>query len=137
MAIYVYEDATGVLVSYCPDDADPVASAADLQAKGLVAVSGLPALDQTHAWDAATRSVIVVEAPRLPRYLSTGLYILRFTTEEFVAITTNQDPDVMRMMYALGHTTQVDLNDHVVIDGANMLVAKGLLAADRVAVVLA
>ena len=67
MAIYVYNTATGVLVSYCPNDTDPVAPAATLAANGLTAVSGLPALSPTTQWSATSKTVVTVTAPVAPK----------------------------------------------------------------------
>ena len=73
MAIYVYTTATGALYSWAPNDTDPVADAQTLAANGLTAVSGLPALDPSHAWDPATKTVISVTPPPAPKPIDTGV----------------------------------------------------------------
>lgn len=137
MAIYVYDSTSGALRSYCPADSDPVADAATLAAKGLAVAKGLPALDATHAWDATTRAVVVVAATPTPAPIATGKWILRFTALEFQAINASPDAQVQQFMYALNHTTQIDLADPVVVNGVKYLVSLNLLASARVAVVMA
>ena len=68
MAIYVYVTNTGALYSYCPNDTDPVAPLATLQKNGLTAVSGLPQLSPTVAWNPASKTTqavvpVAVSAP--------------------------------------------------------------------------
>jgi hypothetical protein len=137
MATYVYVTATGALYSYNPDDASPVADAATLAKNGLTAVSGLAALDATHEWDAASKSVVVVAEPVPPQPIPTGTWILRFTPAEFQAIAASTDATVQQFMYALNHTTQIDLTDQSIVNGVSYLVSKGLLTQTRVAAVMA
>lgn len=137
MAVYVYNVATGALVSWCPGDTDPVASADVLTANGLASVSGLAALDVTHAWDAATRSVVVVTAPVPPQLIQTGVWILRFTPTEFKAIMASTDPVVQQFLYALNHTTQIDLTLSQITNGVAYLITAGLLQSSRQAAILA
>lgn len=137
MAIYVYDKATGALVSYCPEDTDPVADAATLAAQNLVAVRGLPPLDDTHAWDAATRSVVIVKAPPVPRLIGTGRWVLRFTPDEFDAISTSTDKVVKHFMYALNRTVEIDLNDPSIMQGVGYLASIGLIQPARVAEIMA
>lgn len=66
MAIYVYKTADGSLVSYCPNDADPVADAATLAKNGLTVVKGQPALGPTMAWDEKQLAAVAVAAPVIP-----------------------------------------------------------------------
>jgi hypothetical protein len=63
MAIYIFQNATGVLVSWCPGDADPVAPQSELEERGVTAVKGLPALDETHIWSQGQRTVISIPRP--------------------------------------------------------------------------
>jgi hypothetical protein len=137
MAIYVYNTADGTLASYCPNDTDPVADSATLKANGLAAISGLAPLDPTHAWNPATRTVVTVSAPVLPRPFGTGLWILRFTPAEFQAINASTDAQVEQWLYALNHTTQIDLNDPVIAQGVAYLVSINLLQSARTAAILA
>src|SRR5215472_10055672 len=71
MAIYVYQTSTGALVSQIPDNITVaqaqsqglLASNAALAAQGYAAVDGLPPLDSSHRWDAATHTVVSVYPP--------------------------------------------------------------------------
>lgn len=63
MAVYIYKTASGDLMSWCPKDTDPVADDATLTKGGPTKVSGLPALDDAHAWDAAQKTVVSKDAP--------------------------------------------------------------------------
>ncbi len=63
MAIYVYNLSDGSLFSYCPNDTDPVASPERLALNGLAAVSGLPQLSPTVAWNPATHTTRTVTPP--------------------------------------------------------------------------
>ncbi len=63
MAIYVYSLSDGSLVSYSPNDTDPVASPARLAANGLAFVSGLPQLSPTVAWNPATHTTRTITPP--------------------------------------------------------------------------
>src|SRR6266566_3753775 len=115
MAVYIYNSTTGALVSWCPSDSYQVASASVLSSNGLTSVSGLPPLDATHFWDSGTKTVVAVSAPVQAKPLSTGRYILRYTAQEFAAITASTDLDVMQIMFALNHTTALDLSDPIEI----------------------
>lgn len=137
MAIYVYDSTSGALVSYCPGDKDPVADAATLAAKGLAVATGLAPLDATHAWDAASRAVAVVAAQPVPQPIGTGKWILRFTPQEFQAINASPDAQAQQFLFALNHTTQIDLADPVIVQCVNYLVSLNLLQAARVAAILA
>ncbi len=137
MALYVYNKASGALYSSAPTDDSPVASAEDLAANGLAVVTKLAALDDTHAWDPATRSVIAVAAPTKPKPITTGKWIMRFTPLEFQAIKASADADVQLFMFALDHTVELDLSEPLMIGGVSRLVALNLLTASRAALVLA
>ena len=131
MATYVYFSATGELYSWNPNDSDPVAPADVLEANGLEVVSGLPPLDATHAWDAASATVVTVEAPVAPQPILTSIWILRFTPVEFQGIMASTDATVQQFMYSINHTTQIDLTTQQIIDGVTYLVTVGLLISER------
>lgn len=137
MAIYVYNIATGALYSYSPNDTDPVAPAATLAAAGLAVVSGLPALGPTVAWDEVNKTTKTVVPPTPPQPLLTGIWILRFTPQEFQAIAASTDPAVQQFMYALNHTIQIDLTTANVINGVNYLVSVNLLTSARLSAIMA
>jgi hypothetical protein len=137
MAIYVYRTSDGSLYSWAPNDTDPVADAATLAASGLAVVSGLPVLDSSHAWDAVTKTVVSVTPPPVPKPITTGKWIMRFTPQEFQAINTSADPQVQQLMYALNHTTDIDLSDPLITNGTAYLVAINLLQSSRVAAIMA
>ena len=137
MAIYVYVTATGELHSYAPDDATPVASAETLLSTGLSVLTGQPPLDSTHAWQPSPPAVIVVAAPPTQAMILTSIWILRFTPAEFGAIMASTDPQVQQWLYALNHTTQVDLSTSAFTEGIPYLATRGLLATARVAAILA
>jgi hypothetical protein len=137
MAIYVYTAATGVLYSYCPNDSDPVADPATLKAKGLTATNGLPPLDETHQWDAATKTVGAVAAGTLPRFIQAYEFVNCFTGAETVSIQNSTDPLVKRFLLMLSVTQQVNLNDPTVQNGVGYLGSIGLIAKDRVPQILA
>jgi len=140
MALYVYETATGTLYSWSPNDTDPVASPSVLSANGLTAVTGLPPLDSTHVWQASPPTVITVTAPVPEQNIATGTWILRFTPQEFQAIMASTDPIVQQFIYALNHTTTIDLASSVMIQGVGYLSTNPsgspLLAPSRVATIL-
>ncbi|MEN6535639.1 MAG: hypothetical protein ABFD89_18390 [Bryobacteraceae bacterium] len=137
MALYVYRVADGSLFSWAPTDDSPVASAEELAAAGLALASGMPALDASHAWDAATKTVVETTPAPIPKPIGTSRWILRFTPQEFQAITASTDAKVEQFMFALEHTMQLDLSDPVIVDGIAYLVSINLLVADRVAAILA
>jgi len=141
MSLYVYNTTTGALVSWCPNDTDPVADAETLAANGLTAVTGLPALDSTHVWQVSPPTVITVAAPTLPINIATGTWLLRFTPQEFVGIMASTDPIVQQFIYALNHTTSIDLTDSTVVNAVGYLSTNPsptpLLAPARVATILA
>jgi len=137
MAIYVYVTATGQLYSYSPNDTDPVSSQSVLTANGLTAVSGLPQLGSTVAWDAVNKTTTTVAAPIVPQPILTGIWILRFTPQEFQAIAASTDATVQQFMYALNHTTQIDLSTPQMINGAAYLVSLNLLTSARAQAIMA
>lgn len=137
MAIYVYNTSTGALASYCPNDTDPVAPAATLAANSLAALTGQSALDSTHQWDAASKSVVTVAAPVVPNWIPSHSFVMCFTGAETVAIKASTDAQVQRFMLMLQVAPQVDLNSSVVINGVNYLASINLIASARVAQILA
>jgi hypothetical protein len=136
MATYVHRTSDGSLFSYNPSDSDPVADSVTLAANGLAKLTGLAPLDSTHAWDAATRSVIVVAAPVMSNTMTTGNWMTRFTAAERAAIRNSTDPIVVDLLWLLGHQYQIDLTYPNIINGVSYLVAIGLLDQTRVATIL-
>lgn len=139
MAIYVYDIATGTLVSYCPGDNDPVADTATLAAQNMGVAKGLPPLasDRSNLWDAATKTVISVTPPPTPKPIKTADWLLRFTPDEVQGILQSNDKVVKHFVFALGHSTDIDLSHASMINGGNYLVSIGLLTAARAAIIMA
>jgi hypothetical protein len=136
MAIYVYNTTTGALVSYCPNDTDPVAPAATLAANGLTAVSGLPALSPTTQWSASSKTVVTVTAPVNPNWIPTYQFILLFTPAEHAAIQASTDQRVTQFLMAITTAQQINLNDPVVQNGINYLVSISLLTQANATLIL-
>jgi hypothetical protein len=133
MAVYVYNTASGELYSWSPGDDDPMAPEEDLTAAGLTAVIGLPAIDDTQAWDAVSKAVIAITPPPKPAPLLTAVWILRFTPAEFQAINNSTDAVVQPFMYALNHTTEVDLSTDTIVNGITIW-SRSKCCSPRVAV---
>jgi hypothetical protein len=131
MAIYVYNIATGALVSYCPSDTDPVAAAATLAANGLAAVSGLPQLGPTVAWNAATHTTQTVAAPAVVNVVNTFDFIMAFTAVELAAIRASADPNIQQFLFALQVTQGINLNATTITNALTYLVANNLLTGQR------
>ena len=131
MALYVYNTLTGALVSWCPGDNDPVADDALLAANDLAVVRGLPALDETHAWNVSTKTVIVVAAPVRPNIVTTADWVMQFTPAEFAGIRASSDPAVQHFLFALTIAPTINLNSKMVVDGLGYLVLIGLLTSER------
>lgn len=128
MAIYVYNATTGALVSWCPNDTDPVASADVLAANGLASVSGLPALGPTVVWNASTKTTDTVAAPIAPNNIPTYQFVMLFTPAEHAAIVASTDQKVQQFLMALSFAQTVNLNDATFIQPAiAYLVSLGLL----------
>src|SRR5882672_4974493 len=127
MALYVYKIADGSLMSWSPNDSDPVASDTVLTAKGFAKTTGLP-LDDTHAWDAPTHSVIVVTAPTPIRFLSVFDFANRFTPAELAAIRASANAGVQKFVFMLplALNLTIDLNSPVITQVMTLLVAQGL-----------
>lgn len=137
MAIYVYNTTTGALVSWCPNDTDPVASNAVLTAAGLTAVSGLAPLDSTHAWNTSTKTVQVVAAPTPVNLVGTFDFIMAFTPAELAAIRASSNTSIQQFLYALQVTQGLNLNATSISTALNFLVAQSLLTAPRATAILA
>lgn len=138
MAAYIYNTATGTLVSWVPNDTDPVAPAGVLASNGLTAITGLPALDSTHAWDPTTKTVITVIAPTPPKPLPLVNWVFRFTAAELDAIRASSDPAVRKFMFLLplGANQLIDLSQVFVQNAIANMVTLGLLTQARANVIL-
>ena len=137
MAIYVYNTTTGALVSWCPNDTDPVADAATLAANGLASVSGLPALGPTVAWNATTKTTQTVTAPTPANNIPSYQFVMLFTPADHAAIVASTDPRVQQFLMALSFAPQVNLNDTTFIGPAiAYLVSLGLLTQANATLIL-
>ena len=125
MALYVYRIDDGMLVSWCPGDDDPVASADELAANSLAMVSGLPPLDATHTWDATQKTVVTRSPP--PPSIPTYQFIMLFNPDEHAAIAASTDSRVQQFLMALNTTQITNLADPMIVNGVNYLVSLGLL----------
>jgi hypothetical protein len=136
MAIYIYKVADGSLYSWAPNDSDPVADDAALAAAGLAKVAGLAPLDPTHAWDATTKTVIVVAAASAPNLIATWKFVMLFTPAEHAAIAASADQKVQQFMMAVQVAQTIDLNDPVVQAGINYLASISLLTQANATLIL-
>ncbi len=136
MAVYVYYSTTGELYSWCPSDTDPVAPASVLSAQGLASVSGLPALDATHAWSPSSKTVVTVAAPVAPNWMPSWEFIQCFTSTEAAAAEASTDAQVKRFMLMVKMAPQINLNDPLVQGAVNYLSTIGLVASTRVPQIL-
>jgi hypothetical protein len=136
MALYVYKIADGALYSWSPEDDGQVADDATLAAKGLAKVVGLPPLDDTHVWDAATTTVVEIAPPVPVKNIATQEWILRFTSDEYQAIKQSTNADVGHFWFSIQCSTILNLNDQAIIDGVNLLVTNGLLDSLRIPEIL-
>jgi len=132
MALYVYKISDGTLVSWSPNDSDPVSSDATLAARGFAKVTGLLPLDSTHTWDAPTHTVVVVAFTSV-RILSVFDFVNRFTPVELVAIRASANPGVQKFVFMLplALNQAIDLNNPVITTVMTLLVAQGLLTQSR------
>jgi hypothetical protein len=137
MAIYVYNTTTGALVSYCPNDTDPVASAQVLTANGLTAVTGLPQLGPTVAWDPVGKTTQTVVAPTPANVIHTFDFLMAFTATELAAIRASADNNVQQFLFALTVTQGVNLNAASITNALTYLVNHSLLTAPRATAILA
>lgn len=137
MALYVYKTGDGSLYSWSPNDSDPVAPADVLAANGMAVVSGLPAKDATHDWDATQKTVVSITTPPPTNFIDAHLFVMCFTGAESVAIKASTDAQVVRFMLMLSVAKRVDLNSATVQGGVNYLASIGLIQPARVAQILA
>lgn len=138
MALYVFKQSDGTLVSWSPNDTDPVASDAVLAANGLAKLTGLPSLDSTHAWNTITKTVSVVVAPTPVNSIPLVNWFFRFTGAELVAIRASTDPNIQKFMFlaVLSNNQTIDVNMSIVQNAVNLMVSLGLLTAPRATVIL-
>lgn len=136
MAIYVYNTTTGALFSWSPNDTDPVAPASTLTAAGLAAISGLPALSPTVAWDPVNKITKTVTAPVAPNFIPTYEFILLFTPAEHSAIVASTDAKVQQILMAISVAQQVDLNSATVQGAMAYLVALNLVTQANATLIL-
>jgi len=137
MATYVYYTATGALYSWNQNDTDPVADSSTLAANGLASVSGLPALDSTHAWSASQKTVVAVTAPTPANVINTFDFIMAFTPAELAAIRASTDNAIQRFLFAMQVTQGVNLNSTTITNAINYLVTNNLLTSARATAILA
>lgn len=137
MALYVYRIADGGLVSWCPGDNDPVASDEELSAQGFAKITGLAALDDTHAWDTGQKNVVTVVSALRPKLVPTFNFILSFTAAENSAVRASTNPEVQHLLFALTVAPQIDLNSATIQNGVAYLVSLGFLTQDRATAILA
>lgn len=131
MAIYIYQTTTGNLVSWCPNDTDPVASAATLASNGLASVSGLPPLNATHIWSSSGLTVIPFVPPPSDQWIGTYDWLDRFTAGELAGVIASSNQAVQGGLYKISHTTQLNLLTPSLINAVNGLVSLGLLSSAR------
>jgi hypothetical protein len=145
MAIYVYQTTSGVLVSWIPEDLTiaqaqangQLASNAQLAAAGNSAVDKLPPLDDSHAWDPATKTVITVTPPVPANLLNSFDFIMAFTAAELAAIRNSADNNIQQFLYAMEVTQGINLNHNTIKNSLQYLVNKGLLTQARANAILA
>jgi len=137
MATYVYRISDGSLYS-CGADGGQIASDSELAAKGMARVTGLAVLDQTHAWDPSTHSVISVVAPTPLRQLSVFEFANRFTGAEIAAMQVSSNNGVKKFLFMLplANAQTIDLNSQVVVNVMALLVSQGILSQARSDVIL-
>ncbi len=149
MAIYIYRNSNGSLISWIPDNltiaqaqaAGQLATNGQLNASGLTAVDGLPVLDATHIWDQGTHTVVSVTAPKSIVQLKT--FWQRFTDTERESIedlamtgTAGQRKAVMAFFRYVQSAGAVDCNDSYIQAKINQLETIGTIAPGRAAQIL-
>lgn len=145
MAIYVYVTTTGALHAWIPNNitiaqaqaSGQLADNATLVANGFTAVDGLAPLDSTHAWDAATHTVITVTAPTPANVIATFDFIMAFTATELAAIRASSDNNVQQFLFAMQVTQGVNLNAGTIQNALTYLVNHSLLTQPRATAILA
>jgi hypothetical protein len=85
----------------------------------------------THVWDNDTRAFY-----RVATQLSKREFLARFTMEERGAIRSSTNGIVADLMFLLDAATYVDLTDPTLQQGVGYLSVVGLIAPERVAVIL-
>jgi len=132
MTTYVYRLSDGSLYS-SGADGGPIASDTELAAKGMAKVTGLAPLDSTHAWDAATHSVISAIAPTPLRQLSVFEFANRFTGAEIAAMQASSSNGVKKFLFMLplANAQTIDLNSQVIVNVMVLLVSQGILSQAR------
>jgi hypothetical protein len=141
MALYVYNIADGTLVSWGPTDSSPVASDAELAARGFAKKVGLPPLDATHVWDAPTQTVVTIVPPKsTPGILQ---FWQRFTATEREAIENMYLSGTIGQKSAIGAFYRyvqaaggVNCDDSYIQAKVNQLETIGVLASGRAAQIL-
>lgn len=136
MAICIYKLADGSLQSYCPNDTDQVADDAAIAAQGFGKFVG-QAIDGTHAWDAASRTVIVVAAVLKPRMLGTFDLVNTFTPAEWAGVVASANTAVKQFLFMLQCTPQLDMNNTNIPTKIQALVTLGLLTQARADIIKA
>ncbi len=133
MAVCIYRISDGSLYSWSPYDNAVVATDEDLALRGLAKVTGVYALDSTHAWDAATHTVIVVSAPASVRFLSTFDWINRFTAAEIAAMQASANAGVKKFLFMVPLATSqlIDIDSPMIIAVMALLVSQGILTQQR------
>lgn len=141
MAIYIYKTVDGTLVSYCPNDTDPVASAGTLTANGLTATTGLSPIGPTTIWDAPTKTTKTITAPK--SVVSVLAFWQRFTAVEREALEGSYQTGTQAVKNAIGafrnyimSVPQVDINDPYIQAKVTQMETVGIIAAGRAAQVL-
>ena len=94
-------------------------------------------LDDTHAWNPTTKTVDVVAAPTVPRYLQTFDFLNAFTPAELAAIRASSNTTVQKFLFMLQCCPVLNMTNANITTAVNGLVSLGLLTAPRAAVVLA
>jgi hypothetical protein len=138
MATYIYMSSDGSLYSWNASDSDPVADDVTLATQGMAKKAGLPPLDSTHAWDAATRNVVVVAVPKSTPQLQE--FWERFTVaeregiENLAATGTQNARNQINAFLRYAHSRNVvDCNDPYVLSSVQKLETAGVLSSGRAA----
>jgi hypothetical protein len=145
MAIYVYQTTSGALASWIPENltiaqaqaSGHLASDAVLAAGGNSAVDQLPPLDDTHAWDPSTKTVVVVTAPTPANVVVTFDFIMAFTPAELAAVRASNDNSIQRFLFAMQVTQGLNLNHTTIKNSLQYLVTNSLLTQARANAILA
>lgn len=125
---YAVVDGAGNLIS----TGTVLADAATLTSRGYstVTLTGDPA---GQVWNATTKSFSA--GPGKQTSISTWAFIQRFTAAEFAGIKASTDAQVQMFLMMLQSTPAINMNDPVVQNGLQYLVALNLLTAARAATI--